>query len=82
MFDGGHWLLGFYDVLALRYLGKKVGHLRTLFTLLTVAFGHNFGIATLTAGAVRYRLHQQPASTLPMWLPSCWLSGMVTSAIA
>src|SRR5580658_7952000 len=27
-----YWLLGFYDVLALRYLGKKVPYARALFT--------------------------------------------------
>ncbi len=27
-----YWLLGFYDVLALRYLGKIVPYSRTLFT--------------------------------------------------
>jgi phosphatidylglycerol lysyltransferase len=53
-----YWLLGFYDVLALRYLGKPVSYLRTLFTsFIAYSFGHNFGIATLTGGAVRYRLY-------------------------
>jgi len=51
-------LLGFYDVLALRYLGKAVSYGRTLFTsFIAYAFGHNFGIAALTGGAVRYRLY-------------------------
>ena len=53
-----YWLLGFYDVLALRYLGKIVAYARTLFTsFIAYAFGHNFGIASLTGGAVRYRLY-------------------------
>jgi phosphatidylglycerol lysyltransferase len=53
-----YWLLGFYDVLALRYLGKKVSYGRALFTsFIAYAFGHNFGIASLTGGAVRYRLY-------------------------
>ena len=53
-----YWLLGFYDVLALRYLGKKVGYLRALFTsFVAYSFGHNLGIASLTGGAVRYRLY-------------------------
>jgi len=51
-------LLGFYDVLALRYLGKFVPYGRTLFTsFIAYAFGHNFGIAAFTGGAVRYRLY-------------------------
>jgi uncharacterized membrane protein YbhN (UPF0104 family) len=53
-----YWLLGFYDVLALRYLGKLVPYGRTLFTsFIAYAFGHNFGIAAFTGGAVRYRLY-------------------------
>ncbi len=51
-------LLGFYDVLALRYLGKAVPYARALFTsFIAYAFGHNFGIAAFTAAAVRYRLY-------------------------
>src|SRR5580658_1752855 len=53
-----YWLLGFYDVLALRYQGKKVPYARVLFTsFIAYSFGHNFGIASLTGGAVRYRLY-------------------------
>ncbi len=51
-------LLGFYDVLALRYINKVVPYGRTLFTsFIAYAFGHNFGIAALTSAAVRYRLY-------------------------
>ncbi|HEV7985516.1 MAG TPA: bifunctional lysylphosphatidylglycerol flippase/synthetase MprF [Steroidobacteraceae bacterium] len=51
-------LLGFYDVLALRYLNKVVSYGRTLFTsFIAYAFGHNFGIAAFTGAAVRYRLY-------------------------
>jgi phosphatidylglycerol lysyltransferase len=53
-----YWLLGFYDVLALRYLGRQLPYGRTLFTaFIAYAFGHNFGIAAFTGGAVRYRLY-------------------------
>ncbi len=53
-----YWLLGFYDVLALRYLGKRVPYGRTVFTsFIAYSFGHNFGIAAFTGGAVRYRLY-------------------------
>ena len=51
-------LLGFYDVLALRYLGKPCRTRARLFTsFIAYAFGHNFGIAAFTGGAVRYRLY-------------------------
>ena len=53
-----YWLLGFYDVLGLRYLGKRVPYGRTVFTsFIAYSFGHNFGIAAFTGGAVRYRLY-------------------------
>src|SRR5580704_8122922 len=53
-----YWLLGFYDVLALKYLGRRVSYARTLFiSFIAYAFGHNFGIAAFTSGAVRYRLY-------------------------
>src|SRR5271154_2158912 len=53
-----YWLLGFYDVLALRYLGRQVPYARTAFTsFIAYSFGHNFGIAAFTGAAVRYRLY-------------------------
>ena len=53
-----YWLLGFYDVLALRYLGKAVSYGRTALTaFIAYSFGHNFGIAAFTGAAVRYRLY-------------------------
>lgn len=51
-------LLGFYDVLALRYLNKVVPYSRTFFTsFISYALGHNFGVAAFTGAAVRYRLY-------------------------
>jgi phosphatidylglycerol lysyltransferase len=53
-----YWLLGFYDVLALRYVRQAVPYGRTLFTaFVSYAFGHNLGVATLTGGAIRYRMY-------------------------
>ena len=53
-----YWLLGFYDVLALRYLQRAVPYGRALFTsFVAYAFGHNLGVAAFTSGAVRYRLY-------------------------
>ena len=46
-----YWLLGFYDVLALRYLGRRVAYGRAVFTsFIAYSFGHNFGIAAFTGG--------------------------------
>ena len=53
-----YWLLGFYDVLALRYLERAVPYTRALFTsFIAYAFGHNLGVAAFTSSAVRYRLY-------------------------
>ncbi|MFO1400931.1 MAG: bifunctional lysylphosphatidylglycerol flippase/synthetase MprF [Steroidobacteraceae bacterium] len=53
-----YWLLGFYDVLALRYLERPVPYRRALFTaFIAYAFGHNLGVAAFTSSAVRYRLY-------------------------
>ena len=53
-----YWLLGFYDVLALRYIGKTVRYARVAFTsFIAYAFGHNLGVASFTGAAVRYRLY-------------------------
>ena len=53
-----YWLLGFYDVLALRYIGRTVSYARAAFTsFIAYAFGHNLGVASFTGAAVRYRLY-------------------------
>ena len=53
-----YWLLGYYDVLALRYVGKSVTYARAAFTsFIAYAFGHNLGVASFTGAAVRYRLY-------------------------
>ncbi len=53
-----YWTLGFYDVLALRYVGKKVPYRRTLFTaFIAYAFGNNLTLAGFTGAAVRLRLY-------------------------
>lgn len=53
-----YWLLGFYDWLALRYVGKTVSYARTLFTaFIAYAFGHNLSFAAFTGAAIRYRLY-------------------------
>src|SRR5215831_5680786 len=53
-----YWLLGFYDVLALRYARKQVAYGRALFTaFIAYAFGHNAALAGLTGAGVRLRLY-------------------------
>ncbi|HEU4620150.1 MAG TPA: bifunctional lysylphosphatidylglycerol flippase/synthetase MprF [Gammaproteobacteria bacterium] len=53
-----YWLLGFYDLLALRYVRKKVSYGRTLFTaFIAYAFGNNMTLAGFTGAAVRLRLY-------------------------
>ena len=53
-----YWLLSFYDFLALRYLGRKVGYARVVMTsFVSYALGHNLGLSAFTGAAVRYRLY-------------------------
>ena len=59
-----YWLLGFYDLLALRYIGKAVAYPRALMTsFIANAFGHNLGLAAFTGGAVRFRLYASAGLT-------------------
>ncbi len=51
-------LLGFYDVLGLRYIGRQVAFGTTFFTaFIASTFGHNLGVAAFTGAAVRYRIY-------------------------
>lgn len=53
-----YWLLGLYDVLGLRYIGKKVSAASAFFAaFIASAFGHNLGLAAFTGAAVRYRIY-------------------------
>ena len=55
-----YWLLGFYDLLALRYIGKAVAYPRALMTsFIANAFGHNLGPVSYTHLDVykRQRMH-------------------------
>lgn len=53
-----YWLLGFYDVLGLRYTRKAVPYGRALLTsFIAYAFGHNLALAGFTGAAVRMRLY-------------------------
>ena len=53
-----YWVLSFYDVLAMRYIRKKMAYSRLLFTsFIAYAFGHNLGLAAFTGAAIRMRLY-------------------------
>lgn len=53
-----YWLLGFYDVLGLRYVRKAVPYGRVMLTaFIAYAFGHNLALAGFTGAAVRVRLY-------------------------
>jgi len=59
-----YWLLGFYDFLGLRYIGKAVAYPRVLRRRsLRTPFGHNLGLAAFTGGAVRFRMYASAGLT-------------------
>ncbi|HKT72879.1 MAG TPA: bifunctional lysylphosphatidylglycerol flippase/synthetase MprF [Steroidobacteraceae bacterium] len=59
-----YWLLSCYDVLALRYLAKKIEYGRILFTaFIAYAFGHTLGFAAFTGAAIRFRLYSTAGVT-------------------
>ena len=59
-----YWVLSCYDVLALRYLRKRLRYGRILFTsFIASAFGHTLGFAAFTGGAIRFRLYASAGVT-------------------
>jgi phosphatidylglycerol lysyltransferase len=53
-----YWALSGYDLLALRYLRKRLRYGRVLFTsFIASSFGHTLGFAAFTGGAIRFRLY-------------------------
>ena len=59
-----YWVLSGYDVLALRYLRKRLRYGRILFTsFIASAFGHTLGFAAFTGGAIRFRLYASAGVT-------------------
>ncbi len=51
-------LISGYDLLALRYVRKRLRYARVLFTaFIAAAFGHNLGFSAFTGGAIRLRLY-------------------------
>lgn len=56
--------LTFYDVLALRYVGKPLSYARTaLASFIAYAFAHNFSLAAVTGAAIRYRMYSPSGLT-------------------
>ena len=53
-----YWSLTLYEILAVRYAKAKVSYRRTALTaVVAYAVGHNLGFASLSGGAIRYRLY-------------------------
>jgi phosphatidylglycerol lysyltransferase len=53
-----YWLLSTYEVLALRYLARKIAYGRIVFTsFIAYSFGHTLGFAAFTGAAIRFRLY-------------------------
>lgn len=51
-------LLGLYDVLALRYVTRRLPYSRVALTsFVAYSIGHNLGLAAFTGGAIRYRIY-------------------------
>jgi phosphatidylglycerol lysyltransferase len=51
-------LLVFYDLLALRHVGRRLPlQLTATTSFIAYAIGHNVGVVALSAGAIRYRLY-------------------------
>jgi len=63
---GSYLALGGFDRLAVLYIGKQLGTGRVLLTsFLSHAISHSAGFATLSGGAVRYRLYSAAGLTAP-----------------
>ena len=57
-------VISLYDVLALRYLRKRLRYARILFTsFIASAFGHTLGFSAFTGGAIRFRLYASAGIT-------------------
>ena len=53
-----YWLLSTYEVLALRYLRRRIRYARIVFTsFIAYSYGHTLGFAAFTGAAIRFRLY-------------------------
>jgi len=59
-----YWVLSGYDVLALRYLRRRLPYKQIVFTcFIASAFGHTLGFSAFTGGAIRFRLYASAGVT-------------------
>lgn len=57
---GSYITLTFFDLLALRYIGKNVSYpYIALTSFCSLSLGHNIGFAALSSGAIRYRFYSR-----------------------
>jgi len=57
-------ILGLYDMLALRYVARRLPYPQVAFTSFVAhAIGHNLGLAAFTGGAIRYRVYSAAGLT-------------------
>lgn len=83
-------LLTCYDILALRHLGRRLPYPQVALTALTAyALSHNFGLAPLIGGSIRYRLYSadglastEIAGVVALTLLSFSLGVILLSAVA
>jgi len=55
---GSYVALTFYDVIALRHLGKTLPYARAaLASFTSYTFSHNIGLSLITGGSIRYRIY-------------------------
>src|SRR5262249_35830583 len=55
-----YWLLSTYEVLALRYLQKRIRYAQIVFTsFIAYSFSHTLGFAPFTGSAIRFRLYSR-----------------------
>src|SRR5262249_4881745 len=75
---GGYLTLTFYDLFALRTIGKHHVPYRiaALAGFTSYSIGHNVGVTVLTGGAVRYRVYSTWGLTLIDVAKICFIAGL------
>jgi len=75
---GGYFTLTFYDLFALRTIGKTHVPYRTaaLAGFTSYSVGHNVGVTVLTGGAVRYRIYSSWGLTAIDVAKICFIAGL------
>jgi glycosyltransferase 2 family protein len=75
---GGYFTLTFYDLFALRTIGKSHVPYRVaaLAGFTSYSIGHNVGVTVLTGGAVRYRIYSAWGLTVVDVAKICFVAGL------